>query len=504
MSRMSGQIVSACASILVAAMGCGIASPAGSTGVAGQGGSTGGGSAGRGGSAGGGGASGTAGMAGATGDAGTASVGGGSGTTGAAGAVGSGGAGGVAGGGGAAGYGGTTGAAGTAGRGGAAGAVGGGGAAGAAGGGGATGSGGTTGAGGTAGRGGAGGAVGSGGAAGGAGTAGTAGAAGQGWVGRTPSPLPTAWPPPRAYMGFVFDEARKRALLFGGQTSATALLNDVWEWDGTVWVNRTPAVLPSSWPSARYGHSMYFDSVSGHAIVFGGIDYVVGYRQDVWEWDGTAGTWNSRVSGPPGPASRAFHCMAYDSTRNVGVLFGGWDGASPDYFQDLWEWSQASGTWTNKTPSSIPTSWPEGRTLAGLFQSPGGASVTLFGGAGISSSRRLADLWEWNGASWASKTPASLPASWPPARSGSGLTGEGGTGRLFLFGGSTAASVVTADTWQYAESTGSWSGGNTGSAPAARSLHGLTWDTARGVGVLFGGMGATTTTVYQDLWEWTP
>jgi len=49
---------------------------------------------------------------------------------------------------------------------------------------------------------------------------------------------PLASPPPRNGHAMVFDEGRGVTVLFGGQTQDGVLLNDLWEYDGTTWVQR--------------------------------------------------------------------------------------------------------------------------------------------------------------------------------------------------------------------------------------------------------------------------
>lgn len=49
---------------------------------------------------------------------------------------------------------------------------------------------------------------------------------------------PLASPPPRSGHAMVFDERRGVTVMFGGKTQDGVLLNDLWEYDGTTWVQR--------------------------------------------------------------------------------------------------------------------------------------------------------------------------------------------------------------------------------------------------------------------------
>ena len=63
-------------------------------------------------------------------------------------------------------------------------------------------------------------------------------------------------PPRETFSGaMAWDAARKRIVLFGGDTPG-ARLADTWEWDGAFWARRTPTTSPP----ARGGHMMAFDS----------------------------------------------------------------------------------------------------------------------------------------------------------------------------------------------------------------------------------------------------
>src|SRR2546430_356334 len=113
-----------------------------------------------------------------------------------------------------------------------------------------------------------------------------------------------AAPPPRYEMGTVEDSARDLAVLFGGMNNNT-LLGDTWTWDGTDWIQHTPAHAPS----APYGMGIG-DAARGRVVLFGGINNVTSLG-DTWTWDGTdwAIPYPANItlvpsSGPPGTVVR--------------------------------------------------------------------------------------------------------------------------------------------------------------------------------------------------------
>ena len=94
------------------------------------------------------------------------------------------------------------------------------------------------------------------------------------------------------------------------------IFGDTWSWDGTDW-----AVLFNP-PSSRSFASMAFDSCDRSA------DSLWRYRQfsasfnDTFNWDGIAWT---ELSPATSPSARAVASMAFDSTTNQLILFGGFD-----------------------------------------------------------------------------------------------------------------------------------------------------------------------------------
>src|SRR5262245_52369130 len=118
----------------------------------------------------------------------------------------------------------------------------------------------------------------------------------------------------------AYDSARGRTVLSGGRQAGGVSLADTWEWDGTAWIETTPA----SSPLAHDGNALAYDSARGRAVLFGGYEHRAGGELELathtWEYDGA--TWSDRTTTPT-PPRRFLHAMAYDSARGRTVLFGG-------------------------------------------------------------------------------------------------------------------------------------------------------------------------------------
>src|SRR5690349_7726680 len=73
--------------------------------------------------------------------------------------------------------------------------------------------------------------------------------------------MPTTSRSGRSNLQIAYDSARGVTVLFGGGygDSTSGMNNETWEWDGTTWTQKFPAVAPS--PRTAFG--MVYDSARG-------------------------------------------------------------------------------------------------------------------------------------------------------------------------------------------------------------------------------------------------
>ncbi len=146
----------------------------------------------------------------------------------------------------------------------------------------------------------------------------------------------------RSYHRIVYDSQRNRVVLFGGW-GGSRYFNDTWEWDGERWEQRCDGepledVCEHSPPALSY-FDMSYDPERGKVVLFGGyVDQE--YQSDVWEWDGSdwlnaCDSGRGEVNCSDGPDPRYKHTMAYDRVRKHTLVFGG---ATPIKQNDLWGW----------------------------------------------------------------------------------------------------------------------------------------------------------------------
>jgi hypothetical protein len=283
-------------------------------------------------------------------------------------------------------------------------------------------------------------------------------------------------PPGRYGHMMTYDSANGKVLLFGGADDIS-LLNDTWVWDGNDWTELHPATPPL----ARSQAGMAYDSAEGVAILYGGTHG----GTDTWKWDGS--NWTELATmGAPGP--RQADNLVYDEVANKVFLFGG------NSIQDgLWEWDYSSSTWLE-----IPTvGGPGARSYTAMVYDNNRNISVLFGGL---TDHTLKDTWELDGVSgvW---TETSIPYS-PPAMDGK-FVYDSQRHQAVLFGGRTSCcgrGISIGQTWIWNSQTLSWQRPDLDLEPPNREGHVMSYDSARGRTVLFGGY--RTSGVVNDTWEW--
>ncbi|HUQ20001.1 MAG TPA: kelch repeat-containing protein, partial [Gemmatimonadaceae bacterium] len=258
-------------------------------------------------------------------------------------------------------------------------------------------------------------------------------------------------------------------------------------------------------PAARSNSAMAFDSTKDRTLLFGGaLAGPAGSTpsHDTWEWDGD--NWTQVAD--TGPRSRSDHALAYDSARNRIVMFGGSSGSA--YFNDTWEWDGTE--WTQ-----VEDTGPAQRSGMGMcFDSKRALTVMFGGGAGTT---RFNDTWVWDGTSWTQEDDGG-----PPPRTLHRMDYDSARSRIVLFGGNTLttkqiqiqvantglfatgshAEYRTVASFQYLNDTWEYDGTMwtrvEDIGPAPRDSFGFSYSGK--VMLLFGGTDAGN--AFRDTWQW--
>jgi hypothetical protein len=173
---------------------------------------------------------------------------------------------------------------------------------------------------------------------------------------------------------------------------------------------------------------MAYDSARDVTVLFGGTDNS-SHLGDTWEWDGNA--WTLRSSS--GPTERAGHAMAYDSARGVTVLFGGLD-VFYNEFGDTWEWDGSA--WTLQSNSG-----PSPRFSPAMAYDSARDVTVLFGG--WDDIVNVGDTWEWDGSAWTLRSN-----SGPSPREHHAMAYDSAREVTVLFGGAENSDSF-GDTWEF-------------------------------------------------------
>lgn len=186
------------------------------------------------------------------------------------------------------------------------------------------------------------------------------------WITLSPQGTP---PSNREALQTAYDATNNRLIVFGGHNTFDETFNDVWVLSNANGLGGTPTwtqLAPTgSLPQPRGAHSAFYDANSNQLIVFGGLtvgqklalprrDYT--FLNEVWvltHANGQGGTpkWVQLAPGGTKPIGRAFTSTGYARATNRMVLtFGSNDFQGPQYFNDVWLLSNASGQCTAGQP----------------------------------------------------------------------------------------------------------------------------------------------------------
>ena len=328
---------------------------------------------------------------------------------------------------------------------------------------------------------------------------------GDGWsikniAGTTPSP--------RSFHCMAYDRKRNVSVVFGGDTSdsSLSLTDETWEYDGTSWTQKSST---GSTPDPRYYCNMTYSEERGTVLMYGGTDAAYSPMTDLWEWDGTE--WVELDTA--GPAYRNAS-IAWDPVQEVLYLVGG-KNASYVKSDETWIWDGSSWTLDSATLPEVLERpllvYHAGRQMmmvnSGLDNSNKISSETyglvngnwvvvdreahpdstVFGAASYDKTRHrivmfggnngtsdINETWEFDGVSWTRQTVSTIPG----AQNGHSMTFYDSRDEVILY-------TVDGDTYSYDGSDYTLEDGS--SLPGTRLYSKMVYDSERDVVILFGG-----------------
>ncbi len=278
-------------------------------------------------------------------------------------------------------------------------------------------------------------------------------------------------PPARYKHTMAYDSVNNKIVLFGGW-DPSGRDDETWVYDLAcdTWTQMNPSLKPS----ARIEHSMAYDSTNNKIVLFGGVK--TGYVRDdeTWVYDVASDTW-TKMNPITKPSARTAHAMTYDSVNNKVVLFGGDDGTKND---ETWVYDVAIDTWTQMNPTTKPLP----RYRHAMAYDSANNKIVLFGGSDDSS--RFDETWVYDVVSdtWTQMNPERKPS----ARDKHAMTCDLMNNKIMLFGGEDSSGRDD-DTWIYDMTSDTWTEMNSVTVPLARFHHAMAYDSVNNKIVLFGG-----------------
>lgn len=172
-------------------------------------------------------------------------------------------------------------------------------------------------------------------------------------------------------LALAYDPQENVVILFGGFGADGTEQDDTWifDCDTREWTE----LFPSTSPLARYGHVMVYDESINRIVLTSGNTASQGHQDDTWLYDTSENTWTElSPTGTPDPLK--WPAMVYDPVNQVCVLFGGQIG---DYAKNrTWIYNAQLNTWTRFYPDDAPPV----RINTGLAFDSTENIIILFGG----------------------------------------------------------------------------------------------------------------------------
>jgi hypothetical protein len=195
-----------------------------------------------------------------------------------------------------------------------------------------------------------------------------------------------ALPPTRRDHTAILDPTADRMLVFGG-SEGNVLRNEVLAlaFSTQTW---TEADIEGAGPSPRMGHSAVYDPIRERMLVFGGWEGTTGvYLNDIWALSLSGSPqWTLVAAAGTPPSARYQHTAVYDPVGDRMIVFGGWSSGGRN--NDTWALSlPGTPAWTSISPGGV---LPPPRSRQSAIIDPIRRRMLVFAGQG---STLLNDLW---------------------------------------------------------------------------------------------------------------
>jgi hypothetical protein len=308
----------------------------------------------------------------------------------------------------------------------------------------------------------------------------------------------------------IYDPPRQRMVVFAGWDGRSET-NDAWQLSlgrDPTWGQLAPA---GDLPPKRFGHSAVFDSARDRMIVFGGEDSTGNVLSDVWALSladtltSDTPTWNPVPTSGAGPPAREFHTAIYDPLRDRMLVYGGRD-AFHNPSGEVWcLWLATPTARWERLPTKGGSVSLTRYLHSAIYDPPPRDRMLVFGG-----DAPYNDVWALSPGDTMVWTHLDPSGSLPVARSNHSAIYDPNGDRMIVFGGNSGNTPLD-DVWQLslAGARPAWAPSDPPStleSPSGRYYHSAIYDTAYRRMVVFGGSPDVSepTWAFSEDMQWSP
>jgi hypothetical protein len=258
----------------------------------------------------------------------------------------------------------------------------------------------------------------------------------------------TPGPGPRIGPVIVYDGDGDRVILMGGQIHGTQVFkSDVWQFSlvDSVW---SEIVVPGASPAARAFQSAVWDSARTRMLIFGGENGSGGF-DDTWalSFQGSP-QWIRLATTGQAPGPRAGMAFLHDPDGDRVYLFGG--RRLGTRFNDLWTLPLTDGSEWEMLATTGPR--PGGRSNCAAAFRRGKDSLVVYGGE---AGAHYSDTWSLSLSPSLQWHQAQTDPLRPGSRNGSAGVYDAARDRMVIFGGNLP-SELPEDTWAWDFGAATW------------------------------------------------
>jgi N-acetylneuraminic acid mutarotase len=187
-------------------------------------------------------------------------------------------------------------------------------------------------------------------------------------------------------LAMAYDPKENAVILFGGFNSDGVETDDTWKFD--LETREWSDLAPETTPLARYGHVMVYDESIEQIVMTCGNTATQGHQQDTWGFDASSNTWTELATNG-NPDRLKWPSMTYDTVNQKAILFGGQIGDDP--VSGTWIYDGILNSWQKRYPDNPPGP----RINTGLAFDSSNNVIVLYGGADFEFNT-YTDMWVYS------------------------------------------------------------------------------------------------------------